>query len=98
MSSDHIIKMKGLTLPSSESTHDVEFGVTVLGINVKTRMVEFVIDWLEYRDDETLWKRMPDSMINLFEWRYALQIRDKLLALQEEIDYNDAEDNPYPDW
>lgn len=104
MSSDHKIKLYGLTLPLlSDCSYEFEMGISILGVNTKTRELEFVIDWAEYwdgslKDHVNWWNYANDNMIDMIYWHYSLAIRQKLLEMFDAIDYNDAEDNPYPDW
>lgn len=95
MSVQHLIKLDRVTLPSlSDMTYDVTLAVSVIEISTKDRFVEFVIDSYsatgEYYYDQLI--------INAIEARYSAAIRSKLLEIQDKIEYDDAEDNGYPDW
>lgn len=102
--SDRVVKFYGMTLPQlSDSTFDVELGISILGLNIKRGEIEFVIDWGEYWDGETKdgcrwWKHASETMLDMIYNRYSLAISQHLLDLQEKIDYDNAEDNDYPDW
>lgn len=104
MISDHNFRFKGLTFPKlSDNTYEVEVGVSVETISTKTRQVSYVLDWIQYWDGDLfentmVWKSGDVDMLYDFNIRYRNRIRDLLLAFQIEMEYNEAEDNGYPNW
>lgn len=103
MSITHIISLKNISRPDALEVIDLDIGVTIESINTKTKEVEYIIDWAEYFDGEhvdncMVWKRASPNMCNSLYWVAGDKIREALLAIQEELEYNEAEDNGYPDW
>lgn len=104
MISEHNIRFKGLTFPTfSDNTYEVEVGVSIETISTKTHQVVYVLDWMQYWDGDLfentkVWKNGAIEMLNDFNIRYRNKVRDRLLELQIEMEYNEAEDNGYPNW
>lgn len=97
MSAQHTISLKNIKHYSVIEA--IEIGVTIESINTRTKEVDYIIDWAEYFDGSCkLWKKSSPAMCQSLYWVAGDEIREALLAIQEELEYNEAEDNGYPDW
>lgn len=106
MSVEHTLSLKNVMLSSNIGVVDVIIRVTVESITLKTRQLDYTIDWVEFVgyqssglfDMMPVWKRAPPDVCDSLYWTCGDKIRGILFDLQEEKEYNEAEDNGYPHW